>query len=394
MNKSSLLALLAAPLFPLFGAAADFTALRPCARANALGTAFTTVTDDACAVFYNPANLTTLADLEVRLETGRRLTPAAPEGEVSLAYVRPIPDAKDLVAGLGCYSIRQKGGSAADSMVFSMGSRTVIKYFQKPIFYGGSLKIMSLRSLEKSHLGLGAEGGVQLETNAGLKTALVLSNALFGLGKSLATITLGNSYRIKDTLLLADLRAQGSYSEIFMGAEQSLLNGLLQARAGKGLALGGGDYLALGLGINLLPWTIDLTWSLPWSGYNRNYGYYGVNAGYRFGSAGFSEKLVGNAAREAETLKAEISDLRTQRAGLESSIAAYRVNKSILETDLTMMQGRRREAENNIKELQVQALDARYTKEHPKPIKRYAPPRRRSAGPSCIKPPPAKRCAL
>ena len=374
MNKSSLLALLAAPLFPLFGAAADFTALRPCARANALGTAFTTVTDDACAVFYNPANLTTLADLEVRLETGRRLTPAAPEGEVSLAYVRPIPDAKDLVAGLGCYSIRQKGGSAADSMVFSMGSRTVIKYFQKPIFYGGSLKIMSLRSLEKSHLGLGAEGGVQLETNAGLKTALVLSNALFGLGKSLATITLGNSYRIKDTLLLADLRAQGSYSEIFMGAEQSLLNGLLQARAGKGLALGGGDYLALGLGINLLPWTIDLTWSLPWSGYNRNYGYYGVNAGYRFGSAGFSEKLVGNAAREAETLKAEISDLRTQRAGLESSIAAYRVNKSILETDLTMMQGRRREAENNIKELQVQALDARYTKEHPKPIKRYAPP--------------------
>lgn len=374
MNKSPLLALFATLLLPLAGYAVDFTAVHPCARANAMGTAFTTVTEDACAVFYNPANLTTLANLEVRLETGRRLTPAAPEGEVSIAYIRPVPDAEDKVAGLGYYSVRQKGGLAMDSMVFSLGDRTVFKYLQKPVFYGFGVKIMSLRGLEKSHLGLGAEGGIQLENTAGLKTSLVLSDALFGTGRSLMTLTLGNSYRIKNTLLLADLRARGSYSEFFLGAEQSLFNGLVQARAGKGLALGGGDYLALGAGLNALPWTIDFAWSLPWGGYNRSYGYYGVNVGYRFGSATFSEKLVGDAAKEAEALKTEINDLRQQRANIESSIATYRVNKSMAETDLTMMQGRMRELETNIKELQAQALEALYKKENPKPVKAYVPP--------------------
>ncbi|MEK7721132.1 MAG: hypothetical protein AAB359_01950, partial [Elusimicrobiota bacterium] len=374
MNKPPLLALLAALSLPLCGSAADFTSLRPCVRANAMGTAFATVTEDACAVFYNPANLTTLANLEVRLETGRRLALAAPEGEVSFAYIRPAPDVAHKVAGLGYYSVRQKGGFGLDSMVFSLGSRTIIKYLQKPVFYGVGVKIMSLRGPEKSHLGLGVEGGAQLETTSGLRTALTLSDALFGMGKSLTTITLGNSYRIKNTLLLADLRARGSYSEFFFGAEHSVFNGLLLARAGKGLALGGGDYLTLGAGINTLPWTIDFAWSLPWSGYNKNYGYYGVNVGYRFGSATFSEKLVGDAARQAETLRTRIDDLRTQRANLENSIATYRVNKSMIETDVTMLQGRMRELETNIKKLQAQTLEALYKMETPKPVKVYVPP--------------------
>ncbi len=50
MNKSHLPALLAALLFPLSGSASDYTYMRPCARANAMGTAFSTVPGDACAV--------------------------------------------------------------------------------------------------------------------------------------------------------------------------------------------------------------------------------------------------------------------------------------------------------------------------------------------------------
>ena len=374
MNKSPLPALLAALLFPLSGGAADFTSLRPCARANAMGTAFSTVSGDPCAVFYNPANLTTLDKVEVRLETGRRLDAGAPEGEVSLAYIRPVPDVRNKVAGLGYYSARKNGGLASDSLVLSLGNRTILKYLQKPVFYGMGVKILSLRGPEKSHLGLGVEGGVQFENNSGLKTSLVISYAVFCLKKELTTVTLGNSYQIKNTLFLVDLRARSSYSEFFMGVEHSVFNGLLQARAGKGLTLGGGDYLALGVGINTLPWTIDLAWSLPWGGYNQNYGYYGINAGYRFGSATFSEKLVGDAAQKAEALKTQIDELRTQRADIESSIATYRVNKSMIETDLTLMQGRKRELETNIKELQVQELESLYKKENPAPEKVYIPP--------------------
>lgn len=372
--KNPTLLLLAVFCLPLAAAGADFTSLRPGARANALGTAFSTVGGDASAVFYNPANLTTLTNLEVRGETGRRLAPGAPEGETSLTYIRPVPDTSNKVAGIGYYAVRQKGGYDADSLTFATGDRSVIKYFQQPVYYGWAFKLLSLRYPEKTHFGLGFDAGLQLENNSGVKTALVLSNAYLGLGKTLTTITLGNSYRIKNTLLLADLRARGSYSEIFLGAEQDLFNGLVQARAGKGLSLGGGHYLALGLGMNVLPWTIDAAWSIPWAGYNENSGYYGFNVGYRFGAATFSEKLVGDAARKAETLKTQIDDLRVQKANLDSAIATARVNKSMMETDVTMMQGRMRELETNLKDLQVQALEEQFKKENPKPAKKYVPP--------------------
>jgi hypothetical protein len=374
MNKTLFSALISASLLvPLGAEAADFTFMKPCSRANALGTAFSTVAGDPCAVFYNPANLTTLTNLEVRAEAARRLSPSAPEGESSLVYIRPVPDTQSKVAGFGYYAVRQQGGNDLDSLTFSLGNRTVIKYMQRPLFYGGGIKLLSLRG-EKSHLALGVEGGIQMQNDLGLRTSLVVSDLLVGAGRSLMTITLGNSYAIKNTTLLADLRARGSYSEVYLGAEHSMLNGLLQARAGKGLALDGDGYLALGLGINASPWNVDFTWSLPWAGYQDAAGYYGFNIGYRFGAPSFSENLVGNAAREAGNLRNEIDDLRQQRASIENSIATYRVNKSVLEMDLTLMQSRMREIETNIKDLEVQALESLYKKENPAPKKIYIPP--------------------
>lgn len=370
--KKPLLPLLLAASLPAAAWAADFTYMRPCVRANGAGSAFSTVEGDPCAVFYNPANLTTLSGLEVRLETARRLSPTAPLGESSLVYIRPVPDVQYKTAGFGYYAVRRKAASL-DSFTFGTGKRTTIKYLQKPLFYGGSFKLVSLRE-EKSHLAIGVEGGVKLEGSGGLRTALVFSDLLLGAGRSLLTITLGNSYRLGNTELLADLRARGSYSELFLGAEHTAFNGLLQLRAGKGLTLEGGQYLSLGAGVNLSPWSLDFAWSLPWAGYQKSYGYYGFNAGYRFGAPTFSEKLVGNAAKEAAALRAQVDDLRQQRADIESSIATYRVNKSVLETDLTMLQGRMREMEDNVKELEVQAADALYRKENPPPKKAYVPP--------------------
>ena len=375
MKKQILAAIVLTLLPSVSPAASDYTFMRPCPRANAMGTAFSTVEGDACAVFYNPANLTTLENLEVRFETGRRLAGEFPAGEAAAAYIRPVPDTEDKVAGLGFYSIRRKGGLGLDSLSFSLGDRMTLKYLQQPMYYGFGLKLVSLRDAEKSHIGIGVDAGVQLHGGGGLRTSLVLSDLVLGAGKSLAGITLGNSYLVRKTLLLADLRARGSYSELFLGAEHPLFNGLLQARAGKGVALGGGQYLALGLGVNTLPWTLDLTWSIPWSGYSENAGYYGLSAAYRFGSETFSEKLVGDASREADDLKNQIDALRVQKANLDGAVAAARVNKNIAETDVTLMQSRLRELEGNLKDLQIQILEAEYKKDAPKPPqRRYSPP--------------------
>lgn len=351
----------------------DITWLRPGARANAMGSAFSTVDGDPYAVFYNPANLTTLGTVQIGFETGRRLSPAAREGEASIAYVRPQPDNANRTAGFGYYAVRRGGDFSADSAVFSMGDRAVIKYMQQPLFYGAGVRLVNLRTPQKSNFGLGFDAGLLVGSDSGLKTALTITDAVFGLGRSLTTLTLGNSYRLGSTVLLADLRARGAYSELFFGAEHTLFNGLAQARAGKGIALDGGKYLALGLGLNTLPWLIDFTWSLPWKGYNEQAGYYGFTASYRFGSRTYSDMLAGDAARQVEALKTQLSEMRAQRAALESVIGTYKVNKNVMETDLTLMQGRMREMEINIKNLELRTLEAQYTSEHPKPAKRYVP---------------------
>lgn len=373
MKESALLFLLLQLSAVLPAAAVDFTFARPGTRANSLGGAFSTVDGDPYAVFYNPANLTTLTELETRVETGRRLSPAADEGESSLVYIRPVPDVENKTAGLGYYAVRQ-GDRAADYLVMGTGRQTVIKYLQQPLYYGTNFKLVSLRYQGKSNLGLGFDAGIKMSSASGIKTALVLSDFMFGLGQSMTTFTLGDSYQLKDTLFLLDLKARGSYSEVFFGVEQNLLNGLLQARAGKGLALDGGKYLALGLGVNVLPWTVDLAWSLPWAGYQENCGYYGFSVGYRFGAKSFTEKLVGDASREAETLRTQIDDLRVQRSNLENAISTAKVNKGIAETDMVMMQSRMRDMEQNLKDLQVQVLEQQYKKDNPKPVKRYVPP--------------------
>jgi hypothetical protein len=347
-------------------ASSDITYIHPGARPNALGTAFSSVADDPYTIFYNPAGLMHIGTIENRFGLARRVSPLSPVGEASFAYSRPVPDTK-YIAGLGYYAIRQNKIGSMDTLVAGLGSSFILKYLQRPVLYGGSLKLISLRDPEKSHFGIGAEGGLIFSSNMGLRTALTLSDLVIGLGRSLTTITLGNSYRLRDTLFTADLKVRGSYSELFYGMEHSLFNNLLQFRAGKGVALNGPGYLALGLGFNATPWIIDFTASIPWKGFYQEAGLYEVNVGYRFDSPTFTESFVGDAGARAGTFRTQVDDLRSQKASLESSISTYRANKGVLESDLTMMQSRRRELENRLKDLELQIIEAEHRKQNPKP---------------------------
>ena len=200
--------------FTAGAAAIDLTYLRPGARANALGTAYSSVADDPYTVFYNPAGLTNLTNTENRFGLARRFSPLGPVGEASIAYIRPVPDTGRVV-GLGYHALRRKDVGSMDSLTAGMGDTFTLKYLQRAVLYGGNLKLISLRDPEKSHFGLGADAGLLFSSNMGLNTALVLSDFTLGLGRSLTTFTIGNSYRWRDILLAMDLNIRGSYPEEF-----------------------------------------------------------------------------------------------------------------------------------------------------------------------------------
>jgi LysM repeat protein len=353
--------------------AVDMIYLYPGSRPNSIGTAFSSIADDAYTIFYNPAGLTSMKNVQIAGGLGRRFSPLAPAGELSAVYIRPIPDKKNQVAGIGYYGIRQSSYGSRDLLIAGLGDSFVLKNLQKPIAWGANFRIISLRDAENSHFGIGFDGGVIFDSVYGLKTAVVLSDMDFGLGKSLLTFTLGNSYRRKNTTFSADLRVRGGYSEFSPGIEHNFLNGLLQIRAGKGTPLNGTDYLNLGLGINTSPYFIDVSASIPWAGLNEKAGHYEFNVGYKFNAPSFNEKLIGDASTKAETLKTQIEDLRQQRARLETQIATYQVNKGILETELTTIQSRMRDMESRLKAIELDILNAEYRKGTPPPKKIAVP---------------------
>ncbi len=356
--------------------AADFTALNPGGRANGMGTAFGSLADDAYGIFYNPAGLSGMGYLEAGGGFARRLHPARPVGEADFVYVRPNPDVENKAAGFGYHALRQGGQGEKDTFLFGQGQRFTLKYFQQPVWWGYNFRITSLRypagspeggSSGKSHLGLGGDAGVLLSSNNGLRTGLVLSDLNFGLGRSFTTITLANSIRWKGVLFALDLRVRGGRAGFFPGLEKPLFNDLLRLRAGKGVALGGVDYLATGLGINFLPWVIDLTASLPWKGFHLQGGVYEVSVVHRFGAPTFSERFVGDAAGRARELREQIDGLRQQRLALENSIMTLRVNKGVMESELAQSQSRLRDLEDRLKDTEVSVLDAQFRLDNPPP---------------------------
>ena len=367
----ALLLLLSAFCFPLSSVnAADFTYIQPGIRANSMGGAFSAVADDPYAIFYNPAGISTLTELQISGEISRRLEASSPIGEIAAVYVRPQPNKKNDVAILGIHSLRHGEDEKKDLIVAGYSTVDTLKYFQKPIRWGGNFKIMRLAAENKNNLGIGFDAGVLLESDIGLKTALTLYDFNIGIGKSMMTLTFGNSYRYKNTLFALDLKTRGGYSEFFAGIEHTIMNGLLQLRVGKGLALGGVDYLAYGLGINVLPFTIDVIASLPWEGMHEKGGHYAIGVTYKFGGRTFSETLVGNAANKLNSLKNQVENLRLKRIDLQTDIASYQVNKSIMQSDIVMMESTKRDLEIRLQNLEIDIDNAQYIKGEPKPKKK------------------------
>ncbi len=350
--------------------AADFTFIQPGARANAMGGAFSAIANDSYAIFYNPAGISTLNEKQISGEISRRLDPLSPIGEISAVYIRPQPDRINNVAALGFHSLRHSSKEKKDSLIAGYSGIETIKHFQKPIRWGGNLKIMRLSSEGKNNIGIGFDAGAMLESDVGLKTALTLYDLNLGVGKNMTTVTLGNSYHYKDTVFAIDFKIRSGHSEFFTGMEHTVMNGLLQLRAGKGLALSGTDYLAYGLGINTLPFIIDIAASIPWEGMHKEGGHYSIGVTYKFGKESFSEKLVGNASNKLNSIQAQIASLRAQRTNLQTSIASYQINKSLLKSDLIMMQSKQEELEKTLRNLNIDIDNAQYNKSEPKPVKR------------------------
>lgn len=338
----------------------DFKFTYPGIRANTMGSAFSSIADDPFSIFYNPAGLTQIKDWEIGTSLNRKLSDKN-LGEFSLGYIRPLPDTKNKVIGIGFDLIRQSNNKM-DTYIVGYSDQITLKYFQLPILYGANLRVMSIRDGINDKLGIGVDGGVILSSIENYKTSIVLSKLMMGVGKSMVTLTIGNSYRYFDTTFLLDLRITGSYSEFFPGIERKFYDDLLRIRVGKGIKLDGRDYLVLGAGLNFDPVIVDFAFSYPWKGFHQKAGYYGFGITYKFTGPNYKERMIDNASNKVKELNRKVDGLTQQMLNLEEEVLRYKTQKEILESELTLLNTRIIELKEQIKKSETELIDIEYQK--------------------------------
>jgi len=356
MTRRIIALLLALALAAPNAGAVAFNDVLPGARAMGMGSAYAAVADDAFGFFYNPAGTANTPYIQGAGTVGRLQSPKGPLSYAAGSYLRPYEPINTATVGAAYYLERQRNGGDIDTLMFNYAQELKIRDipFSKPLKVGANVKIVNSDAGDgaKGKFGIGFDAGVIARTNMGLSAGLVVSDLVTALAYPRPGITLATAYTWDRRVTLAgDFRVRGGLAEFYPGVEMSFQQGLLRARAGKGLNLDGVSTFAFGLGLNFSPMILDVAMSLPTAGLNRSGGGYQATFSYRFGAPSYTGQFVGQAASQAEALRVDLSKLEQKEKTMSQQAGAAESNKAAAESQLRVLEKRVAEAQDEYRAL-------------------------------------------
>lgn len=356
------LAVVLALLCPSGALAAGFNDFIPGAKAMGMGMAFSAVADDPYAMFFNPSGTANTPYTQTGISLGRMLSPIGTLSFASLTYLRPYEPINTATIGAAYYGGRQTHGGDKDTFLFNYAQELRVPGvpLAKPLRVGGNFKFINVDE-GKGHFGMGFDGGVMARSNIGLNGSFTLMDLTTNVGTPRPTVGLGAAYTWKRWLTLAgDLRYRKGLAEFYPGLEASFLQGLLKARAGRGFQLDGVSQVAFGLGVNFSPVMLDVAMTVPTNGIHRQGGAYQASFNYRFGAPSFTGNFVGQAAAQADTLRAEIIRLEERKKTLDSESQSSETNHGIVADQMSVLQKRFSQTEDDLRLLQKRKDELEY----------------------------------
>ncbi len=361
-------------LLPAAAGAAVFSDILPGARPAGMGYAYTAVSDDAWGMFYNPAGLARTPFTMAGFTLGRQLSPEGNLAYHAWSYARPLPILPGSTVGAGYLGLEQadgrgKGNAEKNELVLHFSDAFTFPqyYITRPFNAGANFKIAQVASPGKGNkLGLALDGGVLFEAPSDLRLGLSILDLTTGLGVPAPSVNFGTSWVWDNRVTFAaDLRIRPGLTQFFPGVEWSLFQRLLKFRLGKGLPLNGSGQLALGLGADFSPLSLDFTLGIPSAGWNRTGGTYLLSVQWRFGAPEFHGRFVGSAARRAEDLRSEIEELERRRKDAEARAHASEADKESLDGQLRAEEERLRQVQEDSRKLETEVERRRYDVGHP-----------------------------
>jgi hypothetical protein len=334
----------------------------PGAKALGMGFSYAAIADDPYALWFNPAAMANTPYIQGSGSLARFQSPTGTLTSVAAGYVRPYEPINTATVGAGYHLSRQVRGLDKDEFLvhYSQELKTPAQLpLTKPMRAGANAKIINEEGPGGAHLGLGVDGSVQLRSGFGLTSSAGFRNLTTNT-KILPVLSLASAYTHDKWLTVAaDLRVRKGLTEFYPGLEAQFLQGLLSARLGRGFQLDGVRQIAFGLGVNFSPVVLDVSATLPTSRLAEG-GAYQFSFTYRFGAPSFAGNFVGQAAGQAETLRAQIETLKARKLNAESQAKSADVRREIAEGELGVLERRVRETQEQYRQLQKKRDEANY----------------------------------
>ncbi|MFH0948096.1 MAG: LysM peptidoglycan-binding domain-containing protein [Elusimicrobiota bacterium] len=303
-----------------------FDDFSPGVRSAALGGAFTAISDDANAVFYNPAGLYRVNKNEFLASYGRLYFGLDDNSNITdsiISYVNPF--GKYGTAGIGVYSLSLSELYSERMISFSYGFRVVPK-----LGFGVTLKSLSHKygsdewtdnAIDGSGVSLGtadtafAQGtsksklssdfGVFYRLDSKYNLGFTMQNTNspdIGLSETdrvPKAYRTGFAYTPKTANMSIEILSKSDDTNITSGFEKYFLEKTIALRGS--LTFGSSDLrrLTLGLGVNQNNYKLDYAFLYPLVGINDVYGTHKVSISILFGAVPNVEKLEPEFPNEA-----------------------------------------------------------------------------------------------
>lgn len=369
--KGVKLALALAGLCASGARAGGISDLLPGGRPAGMGFAYTAVSDDVWGMFYNPAGLARTPFPTAGLSLGRQLSSRGPVTSHAWAYTRPFPIRPGSTVGAGWYGLEQSGGGEKNELLLHYSDTLTYPrlLLTRPFSVGGNFKIAQVKGSDTANaVSPAIDAGVLFETPRDGRVGLSLTDLAPALKVPVPSINLGGSWLWQRRVLLAaDLRVRPGLTQLFPGVEVSFFQRLLKVRAGKGMPLDGISQLALGLGVDYSPLLLDFSMSIPSGGWNREGGAFHLGAQWKFGAPDFHGRFIGTAARRAEDLRSEISELESKKLDAAAKAKASEADAESLGGQVRAEEERLRQLQEDSRSLETGIERRRYDLGHPPP---------------------------
>ncbi|OGF46821.1 MAG: hypothetical protein A2452_03895 [Candidatus Firestonebacteria bacterium RIFOXYC2_FULL_39_67] len=283
--------------------------------------------ETALNVFYNPAGLAPMKNIEVTLGYGKRfmgLTDGSDIGNSSLA----VAVGADKLGGFGIawQNAGLAGSYQENLLIFSCGQQ-----FIENFYLGASLKYYSTEYLSDAYTVIdplftsngytkksfgGDVGALAVIATLPLKIGLTISNILqpdFGLGipdKPPLGIKMGLAYSVDDMNFELDGKLENSKGTISIGGEGWLLQKRLVIRSGFQIYDRGLKQITLGIGYRENQFDFNYSFSYPLSGFSGTAGTHQTSISFRFENP-LKSKIVSQLSENGTKVLIPVPEVKT-----------------------------------------------------------------------------------